>query len=285
MPKGIHLIIAVVACLAFASPLYAQDPGIQDSIIIGSAYVDSGAPPFLVGVPLYVVTDDDVASYHIAISYASPDTAIWPRFPFSYFPPINVWSWGLDTAYSAEQYFDLLRFNLDTLSAPFLNTQGLRLQIITLVFNTSHTPSRQHIVLDTTWNPNHGSTYFGLSDGVTAFTPAFVPGYILIDPSINVDHDGRSPRAFSLSQNYPNPFNPSTEISFSVSHDGPTSLVIFDLLGRQVRKLLDAPVKAGSYSLRWDGRNEAGADVPSGVYFYRLTSVNFTDTKRMILLR
>ncbi len=63
------------------------------------------------------------------------------------------------------------------------------------------------------------------------------------------------------------------------------SLIIYDLLARRIRKLLDAPMKAGSYSFIWDGRNDAGADVPSGVYFYRLTSTNYSDTKRMILLR
>jgi flagellar hook assembly protein FlgD len=63
------------------------------------------------------------------------------------------------------------------------------------------------------------------------------------------------------------------------------SLIIYDLLGRQIRKLLDAPMKAGSYSFIWDGINEAGIDVPSGVYFYRLTTIAYSDTKRMILLR
>ena len=95
-----------------------------------------------------------------------------------------------------------------------------------------------------------------------------------------------TPASFALFQNYPNPFNPSTTIRFSVSRGGRAALDIYDLTGRHVRTLLNGEIIAGSHTLSWDGRNERGSSVGSGVYFYRLkTGSGVTDSKKMILMR
>jgi hypothetical protein len=94
------------------------------------------------------------------------------------------------------------------------------------------------------------------------------------------------PSAFALLQNYPNPFNPSTTISFSVSQSGSAMLEIYDLTGRQVRTLLKGEVAAGIHSVQWDGRDERGSSVGSGVYFYRLRLGSKRESSRkMILMR
>ena len=98
--------------------------------------------------------------------------------------------------------------------------------------------------------------------------------------------DGAKPLGFALHQNYPNPFNPSTTISFSASQRGPAMLEIYDLTGRLVRTLLSGEVAAGNHSVLWDGRNERGTSVGSGVYFYRLKlGTDFVSSKKMILMR
>jgi len=89
------------------------------------------------------------------------------------------------------------------------------------------------------------------------------------------------PQVFSLSQNYPNPFNPSTTIDYNLPVDGKVSLKVYDLLGREVEVLVNEFVNAGYYSVSFNKDNAFAG----GVYFYRLHSQSFTDTKRMILVK
>ncbi|MGB2804507.1 MAG: FlgD immunoglobulin-like domain containing protein, partial [Candidatus Zixiibacteriota bacterium] len=95
-----------------------------------------------------------------------------------------------------------------------------------------------------------------------------------------------APKAFELSQNYPNPFNPVTSIRFIVG-SGPThtTLKIYNLCGQLVRTLVNEEKAPGTYSVTWDGKNNSGKDVASGIYFYQLKSKNFKDTKQMVLIR
>jgi len=93
------------------------------------------------------------------------------------------------------------------------------------------------------------------------------------------------PIRFSLQQNYPNPFNANTEISFSLSRAGMAQIDIYDLGGRKLKTLHSGDMKAGSHSLLWDGRNESGDLVGSGVYFYRLKAESNVIVKKMTLLK
>ena len=88
------------------------------------------------------------------------------------------------------------------------------------------------------------------------------------------------PAGFVLKQNYPNPFNPSTKISFEIPYSGNVTIKIFDLLGREIKVLLDEYKQRGTYTIDFDA-----SEISSGVYFYRLKSNNFSSTKKMILLR
>ncbi len=88
------------------------------------------------------------------------------------------------------------------------------------------------------------------------------------------------PGQFGLEQNYPNPFNPATEIRFQISEAGLAALNVYDLLGREVTKLVNEVKQPGSYKATFDARSLA-----SGVYFYKLQTGNFTATKRMLLIK
>ncbi len=96
------------------------------------------------------------------------------------------------------------------------------------------------------------------------------------------------PTEFQLAQNYPNPFNPSTVIEYtlpqSVSFDG-VHLEVFNMIGEKVRTLVDAPQSPGTNSVEWDGRDDNGNELSSGVYMYRLRMGNFIDQKKMILMK
>lgn len=93
------------------------------------------------------------------------------------------------------------------------------------------------------------------------------------------------PIDFALEQNYPNPFNPATVISFSLAEPGEISLDVFDVLGRRVITLASGPWDAGNHRLIWNGRSDDGERVASGLYFYRLQSHKFTQTRKMLLLK
>ncbi len=88
------------------------------------------------------------------------------------------------------------------------------------------------------------------------------------------------PFRFQLHQNYPNPFNPSTTISFSVGTYNHTSLRVYDVLGREVAILVNEEKSPGDYNVEWNAEN-----MPSGIYFYRLTAGGYSQTKKMILIK
>ena len=88
------------------------------------------------------------------------------------------------------------------------------------------------------------------------------------------------PQTFLLNQNYPNPFNPSTTISFSLPRQEFATLKIFDLMGREITTLISKNLAAGNYSLKWDAVNQ-----PSGVYFYRLQAGQYSETRKLLLLK
>jgi len=89
----------------------------------------------------------------------------------------------------------------------------------------------------------------------------------------------------NLAQNYPNPFNPSTKIRYSIAQNGRVKLRIYNVAGQVVRSLVDEVRIAGVHSVTWDGRDETGAPVASGVYFYRLVTSGFTKTKKLTVLK
>ncbi|HZW40108.1 MAG TPA: choice-of-anchor D domain-containing protein [Ignavibacteriaceae bacterium] len=93
------------------------------------------------------------------------------------------------------------------------------------------------------------------------------------------------PVKYTLSQNYPNPFNPSTVINYSLPFDGFTKLRIYNVTGEEVATLVNDFTKAGNYSIQWNGNNSQNVKVPSGMYLYRLESGNFTETRKMILIK
>ncbi|MCE5272522.1 PQQ-binding-like beta-propeller repeat protein, partial [bacterium] len=95
------------------------------------------------------------------------------------------------------------------------------------------------------------------------------------------------PKAFSLAQNSPNPFNPSTTIAYEVPEGAnqTVQLSVFDVRGRKVRQLVDGMAEPGKHFAFFDGRDDLGRELPSGVYFYRLSAGSFSQTRKMILLK
>jgi len=93
------------------------------------------------------------------------------------------------------------------------------------------------------------------------------------------------PDRFQLYQNYPNPFNPETFISFDLPREAPVNLEIFNILGARVATLMDERVTAGSYRVRWNGRDGENNTVAAGVYFARLRAAEYTSTIKLVLIK
>jgi hypothetical protein len=97
------------------------------------------------------------------------------------------------------------------------------------------------------------------------------------------------PKVSALSQNYPNPFNPSTTISFDIpgtaGNKQSVSLTVYDIRGRRVKMLIDSELDPGSYKIHWDGRNDRGVTVSSGIYLYTLKAGDETFTRKMTILK
>lgn len=93
------------------------------------------------------------------------------------------------------------------------------------------------------------------------------------------------PTEYALSQNYPNPFNPSTRIQFALPQSENVVLRIYDVLGREVRTLVNERYNAGAYTINWDGRSNLGTSVATGMYIYQLSAGSFSQTKKMMLMK
>lgn len=101
-----------------------------------------------------------------------------------------------------------------------------------------------------------------------------------LDVASDVEDFDVMPTKFELLQNYPNPFNPETEIIFNVAKVGNVTLKIYDALGKEVSTLVNEVKQPGTYKIKFDGRN-----LSSGIYFYKMTSSNFSQTRKMILMK
>ena len=116
----------------------------------------------------------------------------------------------------------------------------------------------------------------------TYFSPQDFASFMAMVKQVGV------PTQFELAQNYPNPFNPYTDIRYQIADSRSpthTTLKIFNILGQEVATLVDEVKEPGYYTVTWDGRDEKGDEVPSGIYFYRMRAGDFTAIKKMALIK
>ncbi len=108
--------------------------------------------------------------------------------------------------------------------------------------------------------------------------------YVIVSATF-LNAEDKTPTRFALMQNVPNPFNSSTEISFTLPADENVSLEILDINGRVIRNVISANMTSGRHTVVWDGKDNKGQNVSSGVYFYRITAGDFNETRKMMLIK
>lgn len=120
---------------------------------------------------------------------------------------------------------------------------------------------------------------------------AFAPSFVRIIRQLTIqipsgsETPGLVPLEFALGQNFPNPFNPTTVIPFTLDKSSGATLVIYNLLGQQVRTFDLSQLTAGEYELAWDGKNSHGMSVPSGQYFARLSHESRVQVRKLTLIK
>ncbi len=117
------------------------------------------------------------------------------------------------------------------------------------------------------------------------FDDVKIYNYPAVGLQVSTEPDVDLPLRYELSQNYPNPFNPITQIQFTIPENQKVTLIIYDILGRKVRTMVNDNMTSGKYLKTWNGTNDLGVNVASGVYFYRLKTDNYVKVRKMILIR
>lgn len=152
----------------------------------------------------------------------------------------------------------------------------------TAPFTGSYKPSKDLSAFN---NSNVNGTWilkiYDRASGNTGTLKAWSLNFVIGTNPIGIQAiSGEMPQHFSLSQNYPNPFNPVTKITFQLPKAGPVKLTVYDMLGREVVTLVNGNLNAGTYNADWNALNFAG-----GVYFYKLDTEGFMETKKMVLVK
>ncbi len=129
----------------------------------------------------------------------------------------------------------------------------------------------------------------GIQDSIITIEVYNIWGVMEASYSVEVfvepNEDEKLPKEFFVAQNFPNPFNPETEILYELPKDAQVRLVVYNILGQKVKTLVDERQRAGRYNIRWEGRDDSGEEVASGVYFYKIQAGDIEIAKKMLLIR
>ncbi|MDP6820055.1 MAG: T9SS type A sorting domain-containing protein, partial [Candidatus Marinimicrobia bacterium] len=103
--------------------------------------------------------------------------------------------------------------------------------------------------------------------------------------TLAIDPASLIPDVFAMHQNYPNPFNPVTQIRYDLPEDSYVSITIYDIMGRNIKSLVNTDQTAGYRSIRWNATNDLGEPVSAGMYIYMIQAGEFRQTRKMVLLK
>lgn len=300
----IRFILPLMALILIAvAPVAAQtDDGAPDSFYVAFDLTNMGGPAFsrqitfaeppwpdTIFVNIYIWSDELLAGTQLG--FRPEDEAGDPFvdiFPVAEDKSQSVWTsaipipMAVDTSQAAALVGSVA-------FPPYVDSpQGLLTTIKFEVKNPS-IPAGTKITIDSAFVPPAGVFLYtevegGLSQEIqpAPFRPATGPNIILDVEDLTTPS---LPTSYVLEQNKPNPFNPETSIDFAIPRSGHVSIEIFNTLGQKVKTLVDEPLTAGVKRVRWDGHDDRGKEVASGVYFYRMTVNDFTQSKKMLLLK
>jgi hypothetical protein len=264
----------IILSLFMASVAFAHDPGIPDTIIVGTVYTEIGRP--YADIPVFAVTDDSVAFYNLPVIWSSNPEESWPIDVF-YYHFLAGWD-TFDSLLVEQEFMRMLGWAPLT---DYLQTEGHRLHCWDIRFAIDSMAQPQIITVDTGIDPINGTILFGLAGGLDEFIPQFVPGAIYYGIPTRMDGDEPVlPLEMAYLQNYPNPFNVSTTIEFALPGAADIELAVYNILGQKIAVLFDGRKPASEHSITWNAGN-----LPSGIYFARLKTTGLHKDIKMVLLK
>lgn len=277
-------IVLTLLLLAVPAMLFAADMGKRDILRVGEAEFTSDTE---FSVTLEVIHDEDIAAMDLPLTFTEGVTLTDVTFEETRVSDFDERIVNIDAANnrvdiglinmvygpkndmvlkpaSGSNIVAVLHFRLDNvgLESFEIGTYSTEAPFHELMFVVNSWDDGSAVVRDLT----------PALEGATVSLASRTPGALL-------------PTEFELSQNMPNPFNPSTQISFALPSAAKVNLTVFNVLGQQVKTLVDEYMTAGYQTVTWDGRDNGGASVASGVYFYRIAADDFAETKKMLLLK
>jgi len=254
--------------------------------ITGTEFLNGGSPmayivfnPLMTTPPLsedyYANTGSKYMASFASTTPANNDWMITPAFTLGESGSFNFMGKSITDAYGLER-FNVLVSNGSTNPNDFVSISGPTYTEAALTW-TQYTYS-----LDAYANQNIRVAIQCVSDD--AFI--FMVDDVEIDAPGGTDNETNEVAfASQLIGNYPNPFNPETRIAFSTKDNGPVSIDIYNIKGQKVRSLLNENREAGTHNVTWNGKDDNGKNVASGVFFYRMKSGKYSSTKKMILMK
>ena len=184
--------------------------------------------------------------------------------------------------FTGDGYADIVTSNMVSSSVTFLvnNTDGT----FTTGFNFAVGADPQ--LMDATDIDGDGDIDLAVASYTSSAATVLLNRLDELPVGIDDDNaEGILPQLFILQQNYPNPFNPTTTIKYTLPVRSDVTVDVFNILGRNVRTLVDENQPAGQHTIRWDGRDGAGQSVATGVYLYRIVAGDFVETRKMVLVK
>jgi hypothetical protein len=234
---------------------------------------------------LYVYPDFNRSVFRHLVNASDPSDTIYHNRMAHLADDFGGREWGTRIV---DALVDTMRFSL---IATDPNDQmwwaGNRVLLATMTFQVEDTMT---ICIDSCFWPPTGRMLFTRMDSWTYVPRTLLPVCFKVDTAFTgvtemPGSEDNRPTEFSLSQNYPNPFNPETYIEFGLSKASHVKIDIFNIVGQKVKTLVDEEMQPGKYVADWDGKDEKGTAVSSGIYFYRMEADDFSDMKKMLLVK
>jgi hypothetical protein len=278
MKRLTTIILAVVLGTMFVSMAVAKDTGNKDVLRLSNAVLENGEWK----VAVHVINDEELAALDIPLRFGQPNENIeLVRVDFA----DRVADWDFTHAQIDNQAKTVILGLISELvtmraSADMKVSASGDSKIADLVFRIGDGHKVQFATF-TTESPGHELTYIYNQEvegklQVQSIQPEFEG---------NVEFKGGTlPTEYALSQNFPNPFNPSTSFALSLPEASDYSVRVFNITGQLV-KSYSGHLEAGVHTIVWDGRNEQGSSVASGVYFYKAEASGFAETRKMMMLK
>jgi hypothetical protein len=238
-------------------------------------------------VKLYLENSEGMAGGSIPISFAAPGSDIMcTKVSFegsrvSHFKGLYP---NIDNT-SKKVLIGLIRALDENISDVLPAGEGL---VATLYFESKESRCVPELKM-TYWQLSAGELHFDLVDETGhSITKIKAKDQDVAIPQLaggTTDINDVTPSHFELKGNYPNPFNPETIMEFTLPQQTPVTLKVYNILGQVVNTVVDEVLPAGNHAVKWDGTNDMGKEVASGVYFYRIKAGDFESTQKMTLLR